>query len=291
MFRNVCGKEIYRVNDMRYIQYEFNPLHRYPIIDVGGERYLAVDPELIIERVTFGLFYDLFEHYGTDFSERFGYVFDKFVGKLLKTVCPPNSIWSMSEWAINQSDEKMKNTGKKGDWIYKGPSYNVLFECKSLRPNIELITYGSDAAISDMVNRISAALEQLIKHNDAIQQGKWQEWGLVPMPPIFVIVTYGRIQTVNGPFVRKQIHNLLFVKKSNLPPFVVLSLEELDIVIRLVELGHALDDVILALANEENSFDPLQRYRSELTSQALSSYTYKIGEKMMDEIHPGMSDK
>jgi hypothetical protein len=88
----------------------------------------------------------------------------------------------------------------------------------------------------------------------------------------------------NGPFVRKRVQQRLSDIGLNSPPFVVLSLEELDTIIRLVELGHSLDSVIPALCGEENSFDPVQRYSSELGDRSVSSYTYQLGEALMKQI-------
>jgi hypothetical protein len=144
--------------------------------------------------------------------------------------------------------------------------------------------YGSDKAVQAVTGRIAAALTQLTEHNETIQQGKWREQGLLPRPAVCVVVTYGRVQTVNGPFMRKRVRQHLSANGLTSLPFVVLSLEELDIVIRLVELGHPMDEVVLALCDQENSFDPLQRYCSELTTKAVSSYVYNLGEAFMGQI-------
>lgn len=285
-FRKECQRDIYQATDSRYVTFEFNPLHRFPVIDVGGGRYLAVDPELVIDRTTLGLFYDLFERSGLDFAVRFGYAFEAFVGKLLRSACPANAVWSASEWESSDVERKKRETGKKGDWAYIGASHNVLFECKSLRPSLELTMCGSQKAVQAMQERISKALTQLIGHNEAIQRGEWREQGLVPRPTVCVVVTYGRFQTSNTSFVRKRVRQQLATTGLDVPPFVVLSLVELDIVMRLVELGHPLDEVVLALSNEENSFDPLQRYHSELTTRAVSSYAYDAGEAFMERITP-----
>ena len=286
-FRAACQNDLYRVKDALFTQFEFNPLHRYPIIDVGGGRFVAVDPDLIVERTTFGLFYDLFERDRTAFAERFGYVFDQLVGKLLASVCLRQSLWSAAAWESALGGKKPKNVGKIGDWVYAGNSSNVLIECKSLRPSLELVTYGSDRSVQDTRGRIASALEQLIGHDRAIQQGQWQAQGIPPKPAVCVVVTYGRIQTINGPFVRKRVRQQLADKGLDALPFVILSLEELDMVIRLVELGHPLDDVISSLAGNEDSFEPLAQFAEELKSRAVSSFAYDKGKAFMDGIAPG----
>ena len=289
-FRGACQNDLYRVKDALYAQFEFNPLHRYPLIDVGDGRFVAVDPDLIIERTTFGLFYDLFERDAVAFSERFGYVFDQFVGKLLGSACPRERLWSAAAWETALGGKKPKNTSKIGDWVYRGQSRNVLIECKSLRPSLELLTYGSDDSVKATVGRIASALEQLIRHDRTVQQGQWQAQGLAPKPAACVVVTYGRIQTINGPIARRRIRQQLADKGLEALPFVVLSLEELDMVIRLVELGHLFDDVISSLASNEDSFEPLALFAEELKSHALSSFAYNKGKAFMDGIAPGAAE-
>ncbi len=162
----------------------------------------------------------------------------------------------------------------------------MLIECKSLRPSLELVTYGSDKSVQDTRGRIVSVLEQLIGHDRTIQQGHWQTQGILPKPAVCVVVTYGRIQTINGPFVRKRVRQKLADNGLEALPFVVLSLEELDMAIRLVELGHPLDDVISSLAGHEDSFEPLAQFAVELKSRAVSSFTHDKGKAFMDGISP-----
>ncbi len=285
-FREVCDRELYRVKDPQYAQFEFNPLRRYPIIDVGGGRFVAVDPDLIVERTTLGLFYDLFERDGREFSERFGYVFDQFVGNLLGSVFSAARLWSASAWESAAQGAKPKSIGKLGDWVYTGESHNVLIECKSLRPSLELATYGSDESVDATIRRIGSALEQLHHHDRSILQGQWQAHGLVAKPAVCVVVTYGRIQTINGPFVRRRIREELASKGLEILPFVVLSLEELDMALWLVELGRRFDDVISSLASSDDSFEPLAKFAEELRTRAVSAFTKEKGEAFMNGIMP-----
>ena len=285
-FRRVYHSNLlYQAQDTRYIPFEFNPLRRFPVIDVGSGRYIAVDPHLLAERTTLGLFYDLFERHGTNFSHRFGSVFDRFVGNLLESVCPTDSLW----WEADTNRPKPKNPGKVADWAYRGTAYTVLFECKSLRPSLELLTYGSDEHVRATRKRIVDALEQLIKHNASIQTGMWTTYGLPPAPVLGVVVTYGRIRGANSPFMQPRIAQDLADRHLAPIPYVVLSIEELDHVIRLVELGHQLDNVLLDFATGEPSFDLIQRYASAFTGQQgpnISAFSYSRGLQFMNGLHP-----
>ncbi|MHC4400749.1 MAG: hypothetical protein ACYTG0_13820 [Planctomycetota bacterium] len=288
-FRRVAQEEPYKVRDSLFEQFGFNPLRRFPIINLGESRYLAVDPELIVERVTLGLFYDLFERDRTTFSERFGYAFDQFVGELLASVCPPDRLWSAAEWEQRAGYKKPQSL-KRGDWAYIGDDVTVLFECKSLRPSVKLTTYGSDESVAEAVSRVASAVEQLIGHREGINEGKWEQAGLLRRPTVAVVVTYGQIYTINGPFARKRVHEILAGKGLEPIPFVVLSLEELDMTIGLVENGHPLDGLMESLATDEDSFDPIYSFQHELKDCALSSLTLNKGQQFMDSIVPNKAD-
>jgi len=283
-FRRTCENPLYRVSDARYTQFEFNPLVRFPVIDVGQGRFVTVDPHLLAERTTLGLFYDLFERDRTAFSRRFGYVFDRFVGNLLGSVCPSESLW----WEGDPNRAKPKNAGKVADWAYKGASRTILFECKSLRPPLELVTFGSDASVQATRERIVSAITQLSAHAEAIRLGKWANHGLAQRPEetVGVVVTYGQLQTVNGPFFRRRILNDLRQNGvAAIIPHVVLSITELDEVVRLVELGHHLDDVIATMAATEDSFVPLSRYADAFRDRcSISNFSYTRGSQLMESV-------
>lgn len=280
-FRQVCENPLYRVRDARYVQFEFNPLVRYPVIDVGHGRHVAVDPHLLVERTTLGLFYDLFERDGVTFSNRFGAVFDRFVGNLLGSVCPAESLW----WESDPDRPKLKNAGKVADWAYRGEARTVLFECKSLRPSLELTTYGSDEAVRTTGERIASAVAQLTAHAGTVRQGRWAVHGLPAADAVGVVVTYGHIQTVNGPFMRRRVAEDLAGRGVQPLPYVVLSVTDLDHVVRLVELGHRLDAVIGSLAAAEDSFDPLRRFAPAFDGQRTTSdFSYNRGCEFMDRV-------
>jgi hypothetical protein len=282
-FRRVAESEDYKVHESLFEQFGFNPLRRFPIINVGESRYLAVDPELIVERVTLGLFYDLFERNRTQFTQRFGHAFDQFIGRSLESAFPRDRLWSAAEW--EQRAGKREQKIKLSDRAYLGDNLTVLIECKSRRPSLELTTYGNEESIASLANGIAEAVAQLVRHSQDINEGRWDCFGRHKRPTVGVVVTYGKFFTVNGPWARKRIRQIL--KHKGLQPiqYVVLSFVEWDMVMRLVELGHSLDTLIESLAKDENSFDPLHRYYSEeLKECAVSASTLRRGKEFMDGI-------
>jgi hypothetical protein len=94
-------------------------------------------------------------------------------------------------------------------------------------------------------------------------------------------VTFGRFSTVNGPFFRKRIEGMMEVKPT--APYVVLSIQELDAVIRLAERGKSLDEVLSKLASND-TFNVLYQYQSELAKEAVSTFSGRRGKAFLDGI-------
>lgn len=270
-FRAFCHRPEYRVEDPLFLTFEFNPIHRFPLLDAGGRRFIGVDPDLILKRTTWGLFFDLFERDRILFSHRFGDLFDRLVGDLLLSVIPRPLLWSDAELRSARGRPGSKHEPKRGDWAYKGAEYTVLFECKALRPSLKLLHYGSPEAVEELRGRVVSALEQVITQAHGMQQGAWAEEGLTPSPAVCVLVSYGRFYAVNLPFFRDRVLSDLSALGHIVPPFVVLSLEEFDTAIRLAELGEPLDEVLFRAAQDPGSAEVLRQFAPKLAGKIVAS--------------------
>lgn len=108
-FRQIAAKDVYKPSDEQYEPFSFNPLLLHPIIKLGNDRFLTVDPELFVDRATFGLFYDLFAKYKTRFTEPFGFAFEAFAGQLLRSQVDENMLWSASQWEASSNAKRKKH--------------------------------------------------------------------------------------------------------------------------------------------------------------------------------------
>lgn len=262
-----------------YPQFEFNLVRQLPIVEITPGRFLTIDPELIVERATYGLFYDLFDRDKFAFSKNFGASFEKFVGMLMRSAIAPKAVWSHADWKATNAKSKIK--GKVSDHAYVGSADTILFECKSLRPTVKLITVADEASMTEITERIVESLQQLIEHNNAIKAGHWTGAGLPQRnATAFVLVMYGQLYMVNSVFWRDRIAKRLKELGLETRPFVVLSISELDSVIRLVEIGHSLESVIVDLC------DPLKSLSSfpELRVDAVSSSSKERARQLLDGV-------
>jgi hypothetical protein len=284
-FRKIANRPEYLVEDENHSQFSFNPLRRFPICEIGQDRFLAPDPELIVERVTLGLFYDLFEAFGTEFSKNFGFAFEKFVGSLISTAGSPTQFWSASDWEMRQ--QRKQQNQKVTDWAFRGVKHTILLECKSLRPSLNLTTFGSQKSMDDLRKRVKDAVRQLTIHAEGINAGKWEQAGLHAASHLGIVVTYGKFYAVNGPIAKRRIRDELAKEGVTPIPYVVLSIGELDSVIRLVELGHNFDEIVHSITSDELHFDPLTVFSKELKDNATSAITIATGQAFLDRVVSG----
>jgi hypothetical protein len=104
-------------NDRRFRMYDFNPLLSYPLLKPwkGVDRMVAPLPELILHRISEGIYYEMLTTHGTRFTEWFGYLFEEYVGEILRNSVSSDKIWT--EEMIKQKFPKYR--GRVVDWQFK----------------------------------------------------------------------------------------------------------------------------------------------------------------------------
>ena len=275
-----------------YTPYRFNPLLRHPIIQVDLDRFIAVDPWLLVERTSWGVFYDIFEKYQGSpdfqkFTESFGYAFERFVDNLLQSVIPTQHIWREARSSIvaaRISGGSGKKSHKVGDLAVPSIRTSVMIECSSKRPTRDLCEEALPENLEKTAKSIAEEIRQTFHHIIAIQANLWAEEGLCPGTWVSLVVTFGRFDMINWLLYRKLIDKHL--EGETKVPYLVLSLIELDYVIRLVENGHDFGTVIAKCASVP-SYDPVgESYANELRVDAVSSFAKLRTERMYNFLPP-----
>ena len=278
--------EALRCNVNTEYAYGLSPLRRHPLVLVAADRFIAVDPSLLVERTSWGVFYDIFEKYQeadelSDFTEPFGYAFERFVDNLLQSALPGGSIWRETE--SPGADRIKKSKGKThqiGDLAYRSITNSVLIEVTSLRPTREFCALARREDLQHAATRIAKEVLQTFEHIKSIQTNAWSNEGLSPGQWVGLVVTFGRFETINSPFFRKLIDEQLGADASK--PYLVLSLVELDCVVKLVEGGRDFGSLIAQFAAKP-SFDPVTgEYKEELRDDAVSSFAKARTARMYD---------
>ena len=270
-----------KVDATLYTPYEFNVLHIRPIIQSRPDSFVCVDPHILLERVTLGVFYDVFDVHGFKFTSALGDAFSDMIGRLLLSTLQCNAIWR--DDPVRKIELEKTYKGKLGDWCVTCPSVNVLLECKSMRSSMNLKVYGTKVDVEEVYRRIAEALEQVSDQASEITANEHNCFGIPRRPCIGVIVTFGKVYAATSPFGKDQIIGKVRMKGKDPIPYVVLSAEEFDSVISLVEAGSEFGDIVSKMCETHDSFGPLQPLRQALEqSEGVSKMTRNVADHFLD---------
>lgn len=273
-FRAMAAQDLYTVADPVYVLYEFNPLKKRPLVQVHPNRWVAPNPYLIIDRVTLGIYYDLLDADGIEFTTAFGLVFQEYVGDLLKSVYPASNV--IAEKVYGQPERR-----GPADWVVVEGRNAVFFECKSFIPNLSFFSIAGQTDIEQYANRIASAIAQTCQHIATIQAGETDLQEFAGLDAKVVVLTFGRVQAVNTVFFKPEIDRLLVGMGITNPSYVVLSLQELEHLLSLVERGVSLTELLTRL-EDENQRKALEPYSDMLSQCALPSLVAQKGKEVVE---------
>lgn len=277
-FRITADQAIFKAPNNRYSLYEFNPLTKYPFIRIHPERWISPNPDLVIDRVTSGIYYDLLDESGKLFTDKFGPIFEKYVGDLLGSVYPKERIATEQQYGG-------KRNRKKGpaDWSIFDNSSIILIECKSFAPNLRMKSIASQIDIEEYTQRLASAVEQVYNHVNEIKSGHADLKKFQSDEYRIVVLTLGRLQAVNTIFFKSIIIDLLEKKGISNPSFVVLSLQEFENYLSLVERGISFSKLIERIETLGKTV-ALEPYMNMLRENAVPKVVAQRGNEVLDVV-------
>ncbi|MGK7908440.1 MAG: hypothetical protein AB4040_14625 [Synechococcus sp.] len=163
--------------DVSYNKFRFNPLYLKPAIipdrnvNPGfSQVYITPIPSLIYEKVTRGLYFLLADYFRTDkgnpFRRYFGYVFQQYVGLLLKEVFGENNV--KQEWRYGTNKEP-KDTP---DWFVIQNGLTVLIEVKQAGLYLNAKKWGELQEIQDNLTKsIGSGVHQMYEFEHDLENG------------------------------------------------------------------------------------------------------------------------
>ena len=220
-----------RNQDRRFRMYDFNPLLEYPIVKLckdqrSSRRDLlhAPIPDLITSRVCEGIYHQMFNTYREKFSKYFGYVFEEYVGIVLKHYKLPKLI----------SDAEIlnaygKNPGSCPDWILVDGSTALIFECKATAFTRTAQSIASEEHINYSLKQVTKGLKQLYQFiNKGLKNPEVKNivGSCNTFKPLFI--SRDPLYLLNSDFFQGHVNNLL--KDENITNFewTVLSIQQLE---------------------------------------------------------------
>lgn len=275
--------------DRRFRMYDFNPLLSYPIIrPCQNKQFSTPDkdfihapvPELVASRISTGIFYQMYNEYKTEFSQYFGFVFERYFGLVLEKCL-------LSEQLLSESDIRSFYPAKKGkapDWIIVDGSTLLLFECKATRFSRAAQAIASEDAVNSSLAQVKKGLKQLASFISACQDkvSELQKFHhcstfkpiLVSMEPLFLI---------NSQFFREHINTLLAAEGVTGLDWQILSIDELEALQPHIAAGFNLAQTLDELRNK--SFNKVLENLSSQTNRTFAhSFLYDKQEELYQRL-------
>jgi hypothetical protein len=213
----------------------------------------------------------MFNDYGPRFSEYFGFVFEHYVGILLKKCL-------LSEQLLSESDIRGFYPAKKGkapDWIIVDGTTVILFECKATRFSRAAQALASEDAVNSSLAQVKKGLQQLASFISACQS-KISELQKFENCTVFkpVLISMEPLFLINSIFFREHIDALLAVEGIIGLDWQIISIDELEALQPHIAAGFNLAQVLDELRNK--SFNNVIENLSSQTNRTFAdSFLYE----------------
>lgn len=271
--------------DRRFAMYDFNPLVSYPLVrPFGAERIpqaeedalVAPLPDLLLSRLSVGVYYQLFNRYKEEFSRYFGHLFGEYVGVVLRHSVPPGT--SVSEEDIRKTYPEKK--GKVPDWAVVDGTTAVLVECKATRFTRKALSMGDEDAANEGLKQVVKGLKQMDQFAEACRArrpGLERFHGCTAFK--YVLTTPEPLYLVNSTFFRQHIDGLLAKEGITDLAWLVLPVDELERLQPHLATGINLGETVDALRNAMFN-DVLKGFHEQTNLTYKDSFLYEKDEQL-----------
>ncbi len=222
------------------------------------------------------MFYDLFNHFKTDFSNYFGHVFEAYVGRILRNSLHSATLLSEQDIRRTYSPEK----GKVPDWIIIDGTTAILVECKATRFSRSALVTGEESAINDSLKQVTKGLRQLHWFREsciAKQPGLKALHACTDFKPL--LVSLEPLYLVNSVFFREYIDAQLAPEGIVGLPWHILAVDQLEKLQPHLTAGIRLGEVLEELTHKQ--FDTILEEVHKKTGLTFKdSFLYAVSEEL-----------
>jgi hypothetical protein len=280
-----------KISDRRFRMYDFNPLREHPLIlpcrgrgfvKSGQDFICAPVPTLIDERISIGIYYQLFNNFKQKFADYFGYILEEYLKIVLN-----NSI--TSEVFVDIRNLSINNNIKSPDYAIIDGSIALIFECKATKFNLPAQTIASEEAVNDSLKQVKKGLIQLdtfIKACKSKLPGLHQFHHCTIFKPI--LVSLEPLYLINSVDFRNHVNELLKNESIVNLDWRIFSIGELEVLQPHLVQGINLSQVIQNLEN--NTFnDVFKQLCSKTNKSYKDSFLYPKQEELYQRL--GIPDR
>ena len=278
--------------DRRFSVYDFNPLLTYPILRpwfnnvtkaMLSDRIIAPVPDLVAYRISTGIFYEMFNHYKTEFSDYFGHLFEAYAGRLLKASVGLQNL--ITKKSIRQTYPT--SAGKTPDFVIMDGSTVILVECKSTRFSLPALSTGAEESVNESLKQVLTGLKQLFQFKKALQErrpGLERFYHCTAIKPL--LITFEPLYMINSKFFRKHVDNLLRKDGIHDLAWQIMDIKELECFQSHFQAGESISSTLSALESA-----PYNQVLNELADRTGRTYKdsmlYKHDQEMYKQLGVG----
>lgn len=223
-----------------------------PLIEITPGKYVVVHPRLLLEKITRGLFWSVFDALPVDrrelFSNHFGQLLERYCQALTSSALPgpPRSNGHRYYPEAPYGKEKLS-----ADFAVSVDRSLALFEVTSsrLRKKDTMITGDIDAFGKDVQTKMLKKAKQLNGQIDDIESGRlgYQGLDLQQLSEIFPVTV------INDPFpltsltweiLNNALRSNHWLEQPRTKPLRIMDTSELETLMALLEEGKRLDDLL-----------------------------------------------
>jgi hypothetical protein len=252
--------------------YEFNPLLRFPILQLN-DRLWCPFPELVIYAATRGLFFYFSDILGSTFNIRFGELFSSLTEKMTRQKFKSGTV-------LKEEQEKALGwNGKTNDVTVILGEHALLFECKTsalfacAKQSASVEDVRKDVVKNIVGHKGKKGLLQLLAKIEAIRSGKLPSGlahhyaGVKNFYPILLF--YDQVQFANKPETLKRLlDDELSQSGTILHPYQIWHLEELENLYELIPEDQVIARVAEKFATSRHSQWDLNVFLFDKTGRA-----------------------
>jgi len=275
--------------DPRFRMYDFNPLFIYPIIrpwSASNNRHMLMDrlvaplPHLVAYRISTGIYYEMFSRYKETFSTYFGYLFEAYVGEILRGCLRPEKVISESDLRLTYPTA----SGKVPDWIVLDGSIAIIIECKATRFSLVAQSTGSVDAVDNSLKQVVSGLKQLYEFTQAL---KSKRNGLESLHNYTVVepllLSFEPLYLINSVFFRDHVNDLLEAEGIPKYPWRIMSVKELESYQPHLEAGISFAHVLSELRSKKHN-DVLAECKVKTNKVYKDCMLYKYDQEMYERL-------
>ena len=255
---------------------KISPLSVFPFVRPSREetpevndRIIAPIPNLLAYKASQGVYNQLVAKYGTEFTNGFGYIFEEYVGRLLRSSFG-------SERVISESEITAES--KKPDFIVIEDDIAVLVECKAFRYTKPLVTESTDESLRDSLKKVGKGLTQIQEFLEGnpcyLPRGKKIK-EIVP-----VIITYGRTYMLTSPALKAPREKMLSDRGIQLKEWHLLDVRQLELLEPHFKSGESFSGVLRDIADSTFS-EIFEKVASRTGKKFRDSFLYPCVQNLL----------